>query len=47
MKLGYSADYSSLAELERELELERRKTTSFQESLKDREKEYQKLKVRI
>lgn len=32
-------------ELERELELERRKASSLQDSLKDREKEYQKLKV--
>jgi hypothetical protein len=32
-------------ELQRELELERRKTATLQESVKEREKEYQKLKV--
>ena len=33
------------AELERDLEMERRKAVSHQEALKEREKEYQKLKV--
>ncbi|KAH8106168.1 hypothetical protein BXZ70DRAFT_420922 [Cristinia sonorae] len=36
---------NKLAEIERDFDLERRKTTSLQDSLKDREKEYQKLKV--
>ncbi|KAG5646471.1 hypothetical protein DXG03_003521 [Asterophora parasitica] len=34
------------AELERDLELERRKTRELQDASRDREKEYQKLKVR-
>ena len=32
-------------ELQRDLELERRKVLTLQDSLKEREKEYQKLKV--
>ncbi|KAK7696626.1 hypothetical protein QCA50_001284 [Cerrena zonata] len=35
----------SFAEMERDLELERRRSASLQDSLRDREKEYQKLKV--
>ncbi|KZT74549.1 hypothetical protein DAEQUDRAFT_197953 [Daedalea quercina L-15889] len=36
---------NKIAELERDLELERRKAAGLQDSLKDRDKEYQKLKV--
>ncbi|KAI0734979.1 hypothetical protein C8Q72DRAFT_335315 [Fomitopsis betulina] len=36
---------NKLTELERDLELERRKAAGLQDSLKDRDKEYQKLKV--
>lgn len=34
-----------LTEMERDLGLERRKTASLQDSLKDKDKEYSKLKV--
>ncbi|KAH9843692.1 uncharacterized protein C8Q71DRAFT_696526 [Rhodofomes roseus] len=36
---------NKIAELERDLELERRKLSGLQDSLKERDKEYQKLKV--
>ncbi|KAI0079695.1 hypothetical protein K474DRAFT_1591629 [Panus rudis PR-1116 ss-1] len=37
--------HNKISELERDLGLERKKSTSTQDSLKEREKEYQKLKV--
>lgn len=37
----------ALPELQRDLELERRKSAGLQDSLKERDKEYQKLKVSI
>ncbi|OCH93569.1 hypothetical protein OBBRIDRAFT_724507 [Obba rivulosa] len=37
---------NKVSEVERDLELERRKATTLQDSLKERDKEYQKLKVR-
>ncbi|KIP09885.1 hypothetical protein PHLGIDRAFT_102240 [Phlebiopsis gigantea 11061_1 CR5-6] len=36
---------NKIAELQRDLELERRRASTLQDSLKEREKEYQKLKV--
>ncbi|KAI0347051.1 hypothetical protein BDW22DRAFT_1322233 [Trametopsis cervina] len=36
---------NKIAELQRELEMEKRKSATLQESVKDRDKEYQKLKV--
>lgn len=40
------ADLTVEAELERDLELERRKVRELQEIARERDKEYQKLKVR-
>jgi len=36
---------NKLSEVERDLDLERKKTTTLRDSMKDREKEYQKLKI--